>query len=226
MQMKKAILLTVIFTCLLLLFGCSNIDSQISEKDSIQVQSQEDLVKEAFNNYKSSILNDKGEDAVNYLDTNTIKYYDKISELVKNADRKKITSLSLMDKLMVILIRHTVTKEDIFSFDGRKLLIYAIKNGMVGKDSVMNNSIGEVSVNENFAKGEMLMNGKKSSIYFHFYKENGVWKVDLTSIFDVSNMAFKKMVEESGQTEDDFIFLIIESSSGKKPDSSVWEPLK
>lgn len=224
--MKKTFLFTIVLVSSLFLFGCGNNDLQISKQNSIQIQSQEDLVKKAFNNYKSSILNDKGEDAVSYLDTNTIEYYDKILELVKNADHKKITSLSLMDKLMVILIRHTATREDIFSFDGRKLLVYAIKNGMVGKDSVVNSSIGEVSVNEDFAKGEMLVNDKRSSLYFHFYKENGVWKVDLTSIFDLSNMAFKKMVEESGQTEDDFIFLIIESSSGKKPNSDIWEPLK
>lgn len=210
----------------MLLFGCSNNPSQTNEVSSIQVQNQEDLVKEAFNSYKSSILNDKGEDAVNYVDTNTIKYYEKVLELVKNADRKEISSLSLLDKLMVVLIRHTINKEDIFSFDGRKLLVYAIENGMVGKDSVMNNSIGKVSIDENFAKGEMLVNGKKSSIYFHFYKESGAWKVDLTSIFDISNTAFKKMVEESGQTENDFIFLIIKSSNGKKPNSNIWEPLK
>lgn len=224
--MKKTFLFTIVVVFSLFLFGCSNNDSQVSEKSSMQVQNQEDLVKEAFNNYKSSILNDKGKDAVNYVDTNTIKYYEKILELVKNANHKEISSLSLLDKVMVVLIRHTISKEDILSFDGRKLLIYAIENGMVGKDSVMNNSIGKVSVDQNFAKGEMLVNGKKSSVYSHFYKENGVWKVDLTSIFDVSNMAFKKMVEESGETEDDFIFLIIESSSGKKPNSNIWEPLK
>ncbi len=224
--MKKTFLFTSIVVLSLFLFGCSNNTSQINEESSIQVQNQEDLVKEAFNNYKSSILNDKGKDAVNYVDTNTIKYYEKVLELVKNADRKEISSLSLLDKLMVVLIRHTISKEDIFSFDGRRLLIYAIENGMVGKDSVMNSSIGKVSIDENFAKGEMLVNGKKNSVYFHFYKESGVWKVDLTSIFDVSNMAFKKMVEKSDQTEDDFIFLIIESSSGKKPNSNIWEPIK
>lgn len=150
--MKKTLLFTIIVAASLLLFGCSNNASQVNKENTVRMQNQENLVKEAFNNYKSSILNDKGEDVVNYVDTNTIKYYEKILELAKNADHKEIASLSLLDKLMVILIRHRISKEDIFSFDGRGLLIYAIENGMVGKDSVVNNSIGGISVNQNFAK--------------------------------------------------------------------------
>jgi hypothetical protein len=157
---------------------------------------------------------------------NTIKYYEKSLELVKNADREKILSLSVFDKLLILFVRHKISKEDIYSFDGRKLLIYSIENGMVGKDSVIESSIGKVLIDKDFAKGELLVNGKKSLVYFHFYKEKGVWKIDLTSIFDMANMTFKKMIEKSGQTEEKFILLVLELSTGKKPNANIWEPLK
>jgi hypothetical protein len=187
---------------------------------------EEKLVREAFDNYKSAILNDKGEEAVKFVDSRTIKYYSDILELVKNADSTQVTSLSLLDKLTVFSIRHRTPKEDILSFDGKGLLVYAIKSGMVGKNSVANNSIGEITIDNNFAKGQFIANGQKAPFYFHFYKEEGQWKIDLTSIFSVSTMAFKKMVDDSGQNENEYLFSLLEMLTGKKPGQEIWDKVK
>lgn len=93
---------------------------------------------------------------------------------------------------------------------------------MVGKNSVANISIGEVTVEQNFAKGQAESNGEKSPLYFHFYKEDAVWKVDLTSIFAFSTVAFEKMQENSGQEENDFLFSLLERISGVKPGAEIW----
>ena len=166
-------------------------------------KSEEELVRKAFDSYKSAILNDKGEEAVKFVDSRTIKYYNDVLDLVKNADSSKVETLSILDKLMVFSIRHRTSKEDILSFDGKTLLIYAIKSGMVGKNSVVNNSIGEVTIDGNFAKGQFVVNGQKAPFYLHFYKEEQQWKMDLTSLFTVSTSAFKKMADDSGQNENE-----------------------
>ena len=186
-------------------------------------KNEEKLVRNAFENYKSAILNDEGEEAVKFVDSRTIKYYSDILELVKNADSTQVTSLPLLDKLMVFTLRHKATKEEILSFDGKGLLVYAINSGMVGKNSVAKNSIGETIIDNNFAKGQFIANGQKAPFYFHFYKEGGNWKIDLTSIFSVSTAAFKKMVTDSGQEENDYLFLLLEMTTGKKPGSEIWE---
>jgi len=187
---------------------------------------EEKSVREAFDNYKSAILNDKGEEAVKLIDSRTIKYYGDMLELVKNADSAKVNSLSLLDKLMVFSIRHRASKEDILSFDGKGLLVYAIKSGMVGKNSVANNAIGEVTIDKDFAKGQCLAKGQKTPFYLHFYKEEGQWKIDLTSLFSVGTMAFKKMVEDSGQSENEYLFSLLEMLTGKKPGQEIWEKVK
>ena len=193
-------------------------------KTSCSGQGTEDnLVRQAFENYKSAILNNRGEEAVKYVDSRTIKYYVDVVDLVKNADSTKVNSLSLLDKIMVFSVRHRTSREDILSFDGKGLLVYAIKSGMVGKNSVVNNSIGEVIIDSEFAKGQFIANGQKAPFYFHFYKENGEWKIDLTSIFSVSNMAIKKMVQDSGQGENEFLFSLLEMMTGKKPGREIWE---
>ena len=184
---------------------------------------EDNLVRQAFENYKSAILTDRGEEAVKYVDSRTIKYYVDVVDLVKNADSTKVNSLPLLDKIMVFSVRHRTSREDILSFDGKGLLVHAIKSGMVGKNSVVNNSIGEVTIDSEFAKGQFIANGQKAPFYFHFYKENGEWKIDLTSIFSVSNMAIKKMVQDSKQDENEFIFSLLEMMTSKKPGREIWE---
>jgi len=185
-------------------------------------KSDQRLVKQTFNSYKSAILNDKGDEAIKFVDSRTIKYYSDILELVKNADSAKVNSLSLLDKLLVFTIRHLISKEDILSFSGKGLLVYSIKSGMVGKNSVANNSIGNVTINNDFAKGQLITNGQEDPFYYHFYKEGGQWKIDLTSIISNSTLAFKKMVEESGQSENEYLFYLLEISTGKKPGQEIW----
>ncbi|SHH64086.1 hypothetical protein SAMN04488109_4775 [Chryseolinea serpens] len=185
-----------------------------------------DAVKASFDNYKAAILNDQGEQAVKHIDGRTIKYYDNILEEVKMFDSAKVESLSLLDKMMVFSIRHRASKAEILSFDGSKLFVYAIQKGMVGKNSVVNSMIGEVTISGTFAKGQLVVNDKKVPIYFHFYKEQGQWKVDLTSIFPVASVAFKKAVDNSGQSEDDFLFSLLEMLTGKKPGPEIWVPTK
>jgi hypothetical protein len=190
-----------------------------------QKNEQKQVVK-SFNNYKSAILNDKGEKAVKYVDSRTIKYYSYILELVKTADSSKVETLSILDKLMVFSVRHRTPKEDILRFDGKALLVYAIKSGMVGKNSVANNTIGEVIIENDFAKGQLIANGQIAPFYFHFYKEEKLWKLDLTALFPLSTTAFKRMADASGQKENEYLFLLLEMLTGKKPGQEIWEKVK
>ena len=138
-------------------------------------KSEEKQVCKSFDAYKKAILNDRGEEAVKYVDSRTVKYYDDMARLVKNADSASVAGLSLMDRLMVFSIRHRATQEEIPGFDGRKLLVYAIQNGMVGKNSVAGNEIGEVTIQGDFAKGQFseLVVRTDSASADAFYRKNG-----------------------------------------------------
>jgi hypothetical protein len=188
-------------------------------------KSEEKLVRTSFENYRSAILNDKGEEAFNCIDSRTVKYYSDMLELVKNADSTEVSNLSLMDKMMVLTIRYRVPKEEVLTLDGKGLFIYAVESGMVGKNSVANNSIGEITIDKEFAKGQFISNGKKSPLYFHFYKEDEQWKVDLTSIFPMTNIVFKQLAEKSGLSENEYVFTLIEMITGTKPGNEIWNKL-
>jgi hypothetical protein len=193
---------------------------------TIAQQTEEQKVKKTFDTYKSAILNDKGEEAVEQVDSKTINYYGEILEKVRNADSLAVDKLSLMDKLIVLVVRHRIPKEEILATNGKQLLVTAIKMGMVGKSSVINNEVGAVKVNGNFASGELLVRGQKTPLAFEFNKENSAWKLDLTALFPAGEAAFRQMVKQSGEPENAYLLSLIELTSGKEPGSEVWVPAK
>lgn len=186
----------------------------------------EKLVKSCFDSYKTAILNDNGTDAVKFVDSRTIKYYSYILDQVKNTDSAGVDSLSIMDKLMVFMIRLKTSREEILSFNGQTLFAHAVNSGMVGKNSVANNAVGTIVIDKNFAKGQLIIQGKEQPLFFHFYKEEGQWKIDLTALFPMANTAFQNMADESGENTNDYLLSLLEILYGKKPGPRVWQPVK
>jgi hypothetical protein len=186
---------------------------------------EEKAVRETFNAYKAAILADKSEDAVNAVDSRTLKYYTDMLELTKTADSNTIESRPLIDKLMILILRHRATKDELLAMKGHDAFVFAIKNGMVSKGGVVNTAIGKVTLSNLFAKGEALVEGKPTPLFFEFHKENNQWKIDLTSLFPIANTAFRQMVEDSGEKENDFLFTVLTNLTGKTPDPGIWNKL-
>jgi len=181
------------------------------------------LVQQSFDNYKSAILNGNGVEAIKYVDSRTFSYYSDILDKTKNADSLALDSLDAMDKLIILSVRHRATKKEILAFNGKTLLIYAIKEGLISKNSVENSKIGDVKIDGDFAKGQFVVNGKKAPLYFHFYKENKAWKVDLTSVFPMARAAFRQMIDESRVEENKYLLMLLEITTGKKANKDIWE---
>lgn len=188
-------------------------------------QSDKKLVLRSFENYKNAILTDKGKLAVDCVDSRTMNYYSSILDKAKTADSLAVDSMGIIDKLTVLIMRHKITKADLLNFNGKDLFIYAIDNGMVGKNSVVNAELGDVITSGDFSKAEFLVNGQKTPFFLHFYREDKVWRIDITHLFSLGSLAFKKMIEESGEEENDFILNILEVLTGKKPAENIWKPI-
>ena len=182
-------------------------------------------ILKSFENYKNAILTDKGKIATDLVDSRTVKYYSNILKKIKTADSLEINSMGILDKITVLSMRHRATKNELLGFDGKKLLTYAFDNGMVGKNSVSNSELGEVIVNDDFAKAEFIVNGQKTPFFFHFYKENKKWRIDITHLFMLGRVGLKKMIEDSGKEENNFVIYILEMLTGKKPTNDIWKPL-
>ena len=189
-------------------------------------QSEKEYILTSFEAYKNAILTDQGEVASSFVDSRTMNYYSTILKKIKIADSLEVDSMGIIDKLTLLTMRRTVPSSELLDFDGKDLFIYAIDNGMVGKNNIVNAKLGNVTRNGDFAKAEFIVNGQKTPFFFHFYKEDNQWKIDITHLFSLGTVSLKKMIEDSGKTENDFILIILEALTGKKTSSSIWEPIK
>ncbi len=183
-------------------------------------------VQKSFDAYKNAILKDKGEEASKYVDSKTIKYYSAMLDHIRNSDSVTVDKLSLLDKIVILRIRQELTKEDVASMDGKGLFVYAIQKGLVGKNSVKQNEIGKIIFDGDRAKAQLVAAGKASNIYFDFNKEDGQWKIDLTSIFPIAEQAFRQMVKEADAPDNEYLFFLLEAATGVAPTDKIWLPLK
>ena len=184
---------------------------------------EEELLKKNFDSYISVLSKARGMEAVNYVDSHTIPYYNDIAELARDVDSLKIETLPLLDKIMVLATRHRVSKENLLKYDGKELFIYAIDHRMVDTFSSTNLRLGTVSIENDSAKAQMIVLGVGYPLYLNFYKEGGQWKYDLTSSFDVGVHVLKKYADEFGEKL--VIKMVLNADHQNKPSPNIWRPL-
>jgi hypothetical protein len=61
--------------------------------------------------------------------------------------------------------------------------IRGVNQGWIGENSVLESDIGQAKVFGNDASAEYVMSGKPKPLKYRFTKEDGKWKVDLTTIY-------------------------------------------
>lgn len=188
-----------------------------------QTDIEEAKIRACFEAYKNSILIDLGETAARYVSTRTIQFYDSMAILARTADSLQVDSLSIIDKLTVLTLRARTPNELLFSYEGRGVFVFAINSGMVGKDDVRNNDIGKIYLDSTFARAMMMVNGVESPLAMHFHLEEGEWKMDLTSLFPITNTALEEVIEDGEMTENEFLeFVIAYALKGKEPFHEIW----
>ncbi|MCP5004767.1 MAG: hypothetical protein GY941_12630 [Planctomycetes bacterium] len=206
----------IIFLCILISNCTAREPQQVTGDNGVRV---------AFNNYKNAILNQDGIKAAKYVSTSTIEYYGKIMKFALTGKRDEVRTLSTIDKMMVILLRHRIEAKELSKMTPEKLFVHSVDNGWIGKDSVINSDIGEITESSNNATAVSINYGKKTPLKYQFVKENDQWKLDWTAVMPISDKSFKQAIETSNLDEDEYIIKILESISGKKLSEDIWQPL-
>ncbi|GAA5494398.1 hypothetical protein Rhal01_00559 [Rubritalea halochordaticola] len=197
----------------------------LTDKDAIDSIDAKEKVTDCFNGYKESILAEDGDKAVKFLSSGTVELYQKYVDLALDAEKDEIQKLSFINRMQAIFIRHRVAPDKLRLFDGREALVYAVNNGWIGRDETIGTSLGEVYASGDKAVANVIIKGTPTNQSFHFVCEDGVWKMDLEKLLVATNVQMKRVVQESGMGEDQFIFTVLESVSGKKVQDSVWDPV-
>lgn len=185
-----------------------------------------ELIKNTFETYFHSIINDDGATAYSVIDKNTRGAYDQYIKLVLNAEEDEVRSLGLMDKFQVILIRHRLDGELLKTMTGQDLFIYAVDHGWVGKESASRLGLGDIEVEGEFAQAIAVSNGEVTKMKFDFYLEDNEWKFDIMKLTQYSEPALKMMQVSNDLSEEEFAFQMSEMVSGIPVDTdTIFNPI-
>ena len=184
-------------------------------------------IRKVFSDYKQAILGDDADTALDLVSLNTIRYYDKMLDASLYATPDECRKHSVVDKIVILRTRQGVPVKELKAMDGKGFFKYAVQNGWVGKDSVIKTEISGVTVSGKFATTDLRVGDRQSPSGYRFVKEDGRWKIDLTSIMPTANSAMQTLIRQMKIGEEAFLFRIIETVSGKRVNSKIWEaPLK
>ncbi|MEM6552231.1 MAG: hypothetical protein AAF750_08900 [Planctomycetota bacterium] len=203
------------------LAGCSPEAEQVS---AVVPDPELVAVRQAFTAYKTAILNDDGDAAYALVDQNTRDWYAASLDRALTWDRQRVMQLGIMDKLQVFTIRHRIPRDELLQMTAESLFTHATDQGWVGKNSVSGLELGSIQVDGDFATGGIRNKGQDTPLKFHFYKEYGDWRIDLTENNKLADTALGLQVQKSGRTEMDYIFRVLEATSGRAVTADVWTP--
>jgi hypothetical protein len=178
-----------------------------------------------FENYRSAILNRDGVKAYSLVDKNTREYYSKSVNRALRLPENETKKLNILDKINVLLARHSIDRTKLSTMNGKTFFIYAVSKGWISEESASKMKIKVGAVNNDFGKSHIITEKGEAPFGFSFRKENGQWKIDLTSIFHISRIAFEQQIKKMDMQENDFLFLVLETNNGIKPSPSVWDPI-
>ncbi len=190
----------------------------------MSVSANADEVSAAFQKYKTAILASDAESAHQMIDENTKIYYKELLKIILYADETQSKTMPPLAKIALIQGRHLIPNDKLTLMNEESYFKYAVEHGWIGKNSVSDMQITDISVNQDTATSKISKGNKTAPFGFMFRNESGVWKIDLTSVLPVSDQAIKQVIQNSGKNENEYIFAIIEKLSGKKVQPSIWKP--
>jgi hypothetical protein len=189
-----------------------------------ETSSEDTAVLNTFRGYKDAVLSGSGERAVNFVAKKTLDYYAELKDLALYGRAEQVKSLTLMDRLMIISLRHRIQPAALKAMSPKELFVYAVQNGWIGKDNVRRLDIDAVVISENSAKAAYRYDGQTVDLFFHFYKEDEGWKLDLLSVLRTGDAALQEALRSQGRDENEFIFTAIESVTGTPLPEGIWQP--
>lgn len=178
-------------------------------------------VKSNFSKYKSAIRNNNGAAASKLVSQSTIDYYTRIKKIALIGPAPQVRNLNVVDKLIVLTLRHRLPKSRLSSMSGKELFEYTVSSGWTKAPT---DKLGFISGSEDLAFGHLSPDGKPGVDKLKFTKEANSWKFDLTSLLEMSEKAYKERLSGGNASPDQFVLSILENTSGKKVRRNIWYP--
>lgn len=207
---KPAIDGSLIFFCVALLTGCG--------------QTEEKAIEASFKNYQSALQKKDGEAAAKVVTRQSIEEYAQLLEHVQKSDEAEVRKMGLWEKLMVLQVRHRATPQQLRSLKSPDFFDFMVRQGWAGGEEVAGIKLEEIVATADAAKAGVLLNGKPTPTLYHFRREGGVWKIDLSANAARAEELLLKNLKNKPLSADDYIIQALEWRTGSKASTNIWKP--
>jgi len=206
------------------LVACAGSGLQSAAASPTDTKADIQAVRATFRAYLKALRDTNGKAAAGLVDRNTLAYYERMKNLALHGKESQVRPLPILDKIVVLRTRHQVPLRLLRTMNTTQYFAHAVRQDWMDSASASRLSPGVVEVTGRRATVYVLRDAKPTPMTFAFSKEAVRWKIDLTSFFAVASAAFKAMVLK-GQSQDEYILSLLETTSGKKPAPTIWQPV-
>ena len=218
---KSIILQTRTILSLVFIFILSSCNNAEHERKEIH---------RVWDSYQQSLSLKMGSESIKYIDSASLNFYTYMLGVIRTADSNKVESLPVYQKILVLGIRQMGSTAYIRSMDGRSLFAYCVQTGLLGSAVDEKSGFRIKNILGNTAYAEMVDSSGKAGLDLQLHKENGQWKVNLTTVYaKYADETWKIFIKQSGKTEREFIDTILDYLCGEKPRertrAEIWHPV-
>ncbi|MEQ8357290.1 MAG: hypothetical protein RH942_17275 [Kiloniellaceae bacterium] len=184
-----------------------------------------DEVKESFSAYKSAILTSDGAAAKRLVTQESKDYFRGLADHALTLDRAGLQKIHLSDRLYAMLLRHNLDRARLENMTGGDVVAYAVEQGWIGREGAEQLELGAYKLDGDSASGTILQpDGQESTFKMEFTKVGGRWLLELDELMMLTRIAFEYSAKQTGLSDDDFVLLMLEYGSGRKPEPDIWSP--
>lgn len=155
-------------------------------------------MRAAFTTYTEAALGRDGAGVVAVTASPIFDFYERARQSALTATEDELAQQSLVERLTAYTLRAEVPVPALRDDSPQELVTTAVERGLVGDEGIRNVALGEVKVDGDEATGQLVAGGQATPLQARFLREDGVWKLDLTSLLEVSEDAFEAAAQQQG----------------------------
>ncbi len=145
-------------------------------------------VRQVFQKFSDAFFARDGRTASSHLSQQTFVYYDRVIPLARNEDDAGLSALPPLELFSCLALRHRYSPEELTGLDSRNLVLDSFDRMVFPAGAPHFLDIGEIRITtpgvEAIAPVFLPPGEWHEDILVTFRRENGEWKMDLTSVFD------------------------------------------
>ncbi len=199
---------------------------------AVAAADDEKAVRQVFLEYKKALVGGDADAAVQLVDDETLAYFQELRGLAAAGSEEEIRARSFIDRLLVLSIRHTFEASEIATLSLEGLMGRATREGWISPQTIAQLEMGEVEILGDRATAQAMttasatnpdLAGPVDGLHYEFQRIDGQWRFGFGSLVRSLDVLVEQLTSQLGASQDDFLFMLIESFSGEKVLPEVWE---